>query len=161
MGLGFVGHLGPSYRLVCIPPGRHRSGAGWLSLDCFQFRVALNHEFVQPLQQVHFHPQLPNHTAGPEFQCVDSSGDRRFADHRPGFGSTARQGDIFPRIFRDFPGCLGIFRYFSGFFGILRYISLVFGILRDFSARAAPVAGTQGPEHRPASESTARPGGAI
>ena len=89
------------------------------------------------------------------------SGDRRLSDHRPGFGSTARQGDFPPRIFRDFPGFFDIFRDVSGCFGILRYVSFFFGVLRDFSARAAPVAGTQGPGHRPASESTARPGGAF
>ena len=66
-------------------------------------------------------------------------------------------------MFRDFPVFFGIFRDFSGFFENLQSISLFFGILRDFSARAAPapVAGTQGPGHRPASESTARPGGAF
>ena len=77
------------------------------------------------------------------------------------------RANFFPGFFgilRDFPAFSGIFRDFrdfSGFFGILWYISLFFGILRDFSERAAPVAGTQGPGHRPASESTARPGGAF
>ena len=47
------------------------------------------------------------------------SGVRRFSDHCSGFGSTARQGDLFPRICR-------YFRDFSGFFGIFRYS---FGIL--------------------------------
>ena len=82
---------------------------------------------------------------------VPTSGICRFSDHRPGFGSTARQGGFFPRIFRDFPG----------FFGILRYISLFFGILRNFSARAAPVAGTQPRAQGTARHLKAPPGRAV
>ena len=84
-----------------------------------------------------------------------------------GFRIIARVSEALPGRASFFPGLsgvFGIFRYFPGFseiFRILRYISLYFGILRDFSARAAPVAGTHGPGHRPASESTARPGGAF
>ena len=86
-------------------------------------------------------------------QIVTISDDRRFSDHRPGFGSTARQGEFAPRIFREF----------SVFFGILLDISLFSGILRGFSARAAPVAGTQGPGHghRTARHLKAPPGRAV
>ena len=62
---------------------------------------------------------------------ITTSDDRRFSDHRPGFGSTARQGDFPPGVFRDFPGISVFSRYFSGFPGIFRYFSVFFGIFRQ------------------------------
>ena len=59
--------------------------------------------------------------------ALPTSGDRRFSDHRPGFGSTARQGGFSPRIFRDFLVFSGIFRDSSVYFGIFRYSSGFFG----------------------------------
>ena len=58
---------------------------------------------------------------------ASTSGDRRFSDHRPGFGSTARQGGFFPRIFRDFSVFSGIFRDSSVYFVFFRYSPGFFG----------------------------------
>ena len=77
-----------------------------------------------PYQQVCARVSCFCMAGGLSANMVAPSGDRRFSDHRPGFGSTARQEDFFPRIFWyfpvffwDFSGSFVLFRYSSGFFG--------------------------------------------